>query len=303
MRTALCLAVGVTAAAASAFADDNTTDEHHQLEEIVVTATPLRRTVETLAQPTAVLSGDALARKQAASIGETIANELGVSATYFGPVASRPVIRGQFGERVDVLSNGLSSLDASALSEDHAVALDNHLAERIEIVRGPATLLYGSGAAGGIVNVIDSRIHEQALDAPLSGALSLGTDSAIGKTAGALRIDAGTENIIGHLDYSRISTDNINIPGFAEGFVSVQDEAAQLVGELIAPRPGERVLDACAGRGGKTGHMAQCMLNRGELIAIDSRHDRVKDFITRLRPVGSKLAHEFRLDAVRDGTF
>jgi len=216
MKTALYLAVGVAAAATPAFADDSTTDEHHQLEEIVVTATPLRRTVEMLAQPTSVLSGDALARKQAASIGETIANELGVSATYFGPVASRPVIRGQFGERIDVLSNGLSSLDASALSEDHAVALDNHLAERVEIVRGPATLLYGSGAAGGIVNVIDGRIHEQALDAPVSGTLSLGTDSAIGKTAGSFGIDAGTDNIIGHLDYSQISTDDIEIPGFAE---------------------------------------------------------------------------------------
>ena len=231
MKTALYLAVGVAAAAAPALADDNTTDEHHQLDEIIVTATPLRRTVEMLAQPTSVLSGDALTRKQAASIGETIANELGVSATYFGPVASRPVIRGQFGERIDVLSNGLSSLDASALSEDHAVALDNHLAERVEIVRGPATLLYGSGAAGGIVNVIDGRIHEQALDAPVSGTLSLGTDSAIGKTAGSFGIDAGTDNIIGHLDYSRVSTDNIEIPGFAESAALRAAEAEEPGGE------------------------------------------------------------------------
>ncbi len=201
------------------FAQTAEDDEHHQLDEIIVSATPLRRTVESLAQPAAVLTGDALVRKQAASIGETLANELGVNSTYFGPIASRPVIRGQYGERVEMLNNGVSALDASALSEDHAVSLDSILADRVEVIRGPATLLYGSGAAGGVVNVVDSRIHEMPLEESVSGAISLGTDSAIGKETGAFKIDVGDENVALHLDYMYRSTDDIEIPGFAESAI------------------------------------------------------------------------------------
>ena len=197
-------------------ADEGTEDEHHILDEIIVAATPLERTVEQLAQPTSVLTGDALVKKQAASIGETLADELGVSASYFGPVASRPIIRGQFGERVRVLSNGLDALDASALSEDHAVGLDSILAESVEIVRGPATLLYGSGAAGGIINVVDSRIATAPLNKPWSGAIALNGDSALGTRSGALKIDAGTADVAWHLDWFRRDTDDIEIPGFAE---------------------------------------------------------------------------------------
>ena len=197
-------------------AEDPAQDEHHIFDEIIVAATPLERTVEQLAQPTTVLTGEALVKKQATSIGETLANELGVSSSYFGPIASRPVIRGQFGERVRVLSNGLDALDASALSEDHAVGLDSILAESVEVVRGPATLLYGSGAAGGIVNVVDSRIPTGPLEAGLSGALALNGDTAVGTRSAALKLDYNTGSLTWHLDAFRRDTDDIDIPGFAE---------------------------------------------------------------------------------------
>ena len=219
MRISYAVLVPVVAAlplTQSIAADEGAEDEHHILDEIIVAATPLERTVEQLAQPTSVLTGDALVKKQAASIGETLADELGVSASYFGPVASRPIIRGQFGERVRVLSNGLDALDASALSEDHAVGLDSILAESVEIVRGPATLLYGSGAAGGIINVVDSRIATAPLNKPWSGAIALNGDSALGTRSGALKIDAGTADVAWHLDWFRRDTDDIEIPGFAE---------------------------------------------------------------------------------------
>lgn len=190
--------------------------EEHEIDEIIVQGAALDRTVEQLAQPTGIVGGDALAKKQSASLGETISQELGVSSSYFGPVASRPVIRGQFGERVRVLSNALDSLDASALSEDHAVSVDSALAERIEIVRGPATLLYGSGAAGGLVNVIDRRITDKPLSRPIMGTIALGSDSATGTASGAGQITFGTDSIAGHLDYFRRTTDNVEIPGFAE---------------------------------------------------------------------------------------
>ena len=220
MNTRLCVIGGLTAVlSAPSLAIGQEDDEHHVLDEIIVSATPLARTVEKLAQPTGVVAGDELARKQAESIGETLANQPGVSSTYFGPVASRPVIRGQYGERVRVLSNSLDALDASALSEDHAVSIDSILADRIEIIRGPATLLYGSGAAGGLVNIVDSRIHERPLDGPVSGAVALGSASATGKQSGAIKFAAGTENVVANFDWFRRDTDDVEIPGFAESAI------------------------------------------------------------------------------------
>ncbi len=217
--TAGVVAVG-SIAFGSAFADEghvgHEQDEHYQLDEIIVEAAPLGRTVEQLAQPTSVLTGDLLELSQSTSIGETVANQPGVSASYFGPVSSRPVIRGQFGERVRVLSNGLDTLDASALSEDHAIGLESILAERIEVIRGPSTLLYGSGASGGIVNVVDNRIHEGAAVEGFSGAIALGSDSAIGLESAAVSFDYGFGAVTLHADYFTRSTDNVEIPGFAE---------------------------------------------------------------------------------------
>lgn len=227
-----CLALALSSQTlAAAAADKDELDDEHSLEEVIVTGVPLERTVEELAQPAAVLGGDNLAKKQAASLGETLSHELGVSSTYFGPVASRPVIRGQYGERIRVLSNSLDSMDASALSEDHAGSVDAMLAERIEIIRGPATLLYGSGAAGGLVNVVDNRIMEERLDEPVQGFVTLGTDSATGKEAFAGEVAFGTDNLAFHVDYFSRDTDDVEIPGFAESAALRALEEAEGDGE------------------------------------------------------------------------
>jgi iron complex outermembrane receptor protein len=219
MRFTNCAAVALstTALVASpeAFAQDDE-DLHHTIDQIIVTATPLARAVEDLAQPTSVLHGDELIKKQSTSIGETVSQEPGVSSTYFGPISSRPVIRGQFGERVRVLTNGLDSLDASAFSEDHQVTVESLLAQRIEIVRGPATLLYGSGAAGGLVNVVDTRFIQEPLEKSFNAGVALGADTAAGIRAGAVRAQFGTDAIAFNADYFSRSTDDIEIPGFAE---------------------------------------------------------------------------------------
>ena len=206
-------------------------DAHHQIDQIVVTATPLSRTVEDLAQPTSVLHGKELAKKQSTSIGETLSQEPGLSSSYFGPISSRPVIRGQFGERVRVLTNGLDSLDASALSADHQTTVEGLLADRIEIIRGPATLLYGSGAAGGLVNVVDSRFIEQPLAEPFNAALALGADTAVGNRDAAFRAHFGTGSIAFNADYFIRSTDNIEIPGYAESKILRDLEEAEGGGE------------------------------------------------------------------------
>ena len=107
------------------------------------------------------LSGARLAQRRRATIGETLRQEVGVTSSDFGPSASRPVIRGLGGERVRVLQNGVGVLDASGASEDHAVAVDPLAIDKIELVRGPAALLYGSQAVGGVVNLTTSRVPER----------------------------------------------------------------------------------------------------------------------------------------------
>lgn len=136
-------------------------DPLFQLDELIVSAgsTPARRS-ETY-QPTSALSGWDLGRDAEASLGETLAEAPGVTASYNGPGSSRPIIRGLGGDRVKILEAGVGSGDVSSQGPDHAVGIEPMSAERIEIVRGPATLLYGSGAMGGVVNVIDGRIPRE----------------------------------------------------------------------------------------------------------------------------------------------
>jgi iron complex outermembrane receptor protein len=141
-------------AQADVFDDDSPHADHAQ--DIIVTG--FRRNREDVLSGTSVISGGELVRELRTTIGETLARQPGVSATSFGPNASRPVLRGFQGERVRVLTDGIGSLDASNTSVDHAVAINPLTAERIEVLRGPAALLFGSAAIGGVVNVIDARI-------------------------------------------------------------------------------------------------------------------------------------------------
>ena len=141
----------------SAYADDQPVTEQ---ETVVVTA-PVKETAYQTATPMNVLTGDDLRVKVGDTIGETLKNESGVNNQSFGPGVGTPVIRGQSGPRVRVLSNGVGGNDVSQLSPDHASSVEPVLADRIEVLRGPATLLYGSGAIGGVVNVIDNRIPTQ----------------------------------------------------------------------------------------------------------------------------------------------
>ena len=185
------------------------------LEEVVVSATALRESSLEVAQPTAVLAGDDLVRARGTSIGEALAGTPGVSATYFGPQASRPVIRGQTGERVQVSEDGAESLDVAALSADHAVTIDPLLADKVEVLRGPATLLYGNGAAGGLVNVVVRRVPEQSYQHAVEGAAELRGASASGERAAALRIDGGIDGWSFHGDAYKRATDDVGIAGYA----------------------------------------------------------------------------------------
>ena len=129
--------------------------------------------------------------KMGHTIGETLKQEQGVSNQSFGPGVGTPVIRGQSGPRVRVLSNGIGNNDVSQLSPDHAASIEPIMADRIEVLRGPATLLYGSGAIGGVVNVIDNRIPSFMPDKPFGGAFEQSYNSVSDETSTALKAEGG----------------------------------------------------------------------------------------------------------------
>ena len=194
-------------------------------DEIIVT-THDERARHEVAQPVSVLSGLGLEGRREASLGETLAQESGVTSTYFGPGASRPVIRGLGGDRIRLLHNGVGTGDISNISVDHTVSLDVMTAEKVEIVRGPATLLYGSSAIGGVVNVIDQRIPDIPVNRALTGELTYFAGSVADESTGAINLNGGGDSWAWHLDGLRRSTDDISIPGFAEsaGFRALEDE-------------------------------------------------------------------------------
>lgn len=202
---------GTTAAGTTA-----TTDARTALEEVRITATPLRRTVLETAQPVFAIDGDELLRRRSTTIAETLADEPGITASNFGPIASRPIIRGQGGLRVQVFQDGADVLDAAALSEDHAVTLDPMIAERIEVVRGPAALLFGNSASAGAVNVVTRRLPIEALDRPFAAALELRGDSAADTRAvGAHAAAKVGDRVQVYADFHDSRSDELRIPGYA----------------------------------------------------------------------------------------
>jgi iron complex outermembrane recepter protein len=184
------------------------------LEEIIVSAPMHKGEAETV-HPLNILDGEDLRRKLASTLGETLKQELGVSFSSFGPGVGQPVIRGQGAPRVLVLQNSMPVSDASNTSADHANASEPVLAERIEVLRGPATLLYGSGAIGGVVNVIDQRVLSYVPQKP-EGALEYRRGSNADTDLLAGRLNLGTGKLGLHLDGFLRDNDEVEIPGNAQ---------------------------------------------------------------------------------------
>ncbi len=190
-------------------------ETEQRLEEIVVESTGLGQTLSDQAQPVTVLSGDELDMKATSSLGDTLALEPGITSSSFGPGAARPVIRGLDGGRIRVLENGVGSNDLSASSPDHAVTIDSSLVDKIEVVRGPASLLYGTSAVGGIVNTFDSRIPEYLPDAPAEGTAEARGDSASRTRTGLMSVTAPVGKVALHVDALASKSDDYHIPGYA----------------------------------------------------------------------------------------
>ncbi len=242
-------------------------DFHGPDADLVVTA-PFVRSLDLFGS-IGVLEGDDLARDLRGQIGDTLARQAGVSATSFSPGASRPVLRGFQGERVRVLTDGLGSLDASNTSADHAVAIDPLTAERIEIIRGPASLLFGSSAIGGAVNVFDRRIPRAVPESPFHlDALASYGSAADQRNAGASVDLPLTSQLVFHVDGNYLKTNDVRIGGL------------QLAPSLRADVLAEAAIERSAGR----------IANANQLTAFTNQNDLVPNTASRTISFGSGLA-------------
>ena len=207
------LAAAPWLAAAALAGEAPAEEEPGAIEEILVLAHPLAN--EGLAQASDVLHADELERKAVDNIGATVGNEPGIHNSAYGAGAGRPVIHGLGGARVRVMEEQIDTLDVSVSSGDHAVTVDPFIAERVEVLKGSATLLYGSGAIGGVVDVHTGRIPHEVPDR-IHGILDLrGSDNGDGRN-GAFRLDGGGGGVAWHIDGFAREADDYNIPGFAE---------------------------------------------------------------------------------------
>jgi iron complex outermembrane recepter protein len=143
-----------------------------ELPGIVVTGTPQASLGDQTVRPATVLSGQDLVRSMDVTLAATLQSQPGLAVTSIGPATGRPVIRGLGGDRVLVLEDGARMGDMSSTSGDHAVSADPLNAERIEVMRGPAALLYGGNAIGGVINVIRDEVPSSLPDR-LTGVLSM----------------------------------------------------------------------------------------------------------------------------------
>lgn len=273
--TTLLLATSVLAAPAFAQTSDHAERDRSSrnpvhgetVEEVVISAPGIER-LDLLAG-TSVVTGDELVRDIRGQIGESLTQVPGVSATSFSPGASRPVLRGFQGERVRVLTDGLGTLDVSNTSTDHAVSIEPLTAERIEVLRGPAVLLFGSQAIGGAVNVLDRRIPravpENGFHVDAIGAYG----SAADERSGGAAVDfAITPQIVAHIDGSYRKSDDLRVGGYV---LSEPLRAEQR--EIAAEETAEGNLDEAA-----------------EALENANRRDRLPNSGTRTYSLGGGIA-------------
>lgn len=224
-RRPLSLAIHLllaTTLASSALAQSSTdaNKEAAVLDVVEVSALAISEDPDQIATPYSIVERDRLQARAPSTLGEAINGLPGVHADTFGGGASRPVIRGQTAPRVRVLSDGASVLDASDISPDHAVTVDPLLGQRIEVLRGPATLLYGSGAVGGVVNVLDDKVPTAMPADGVDGSLVLRGNTVADERAGAAQFTFGIgSNLAVHAEGSIRDADDYRVPDFEESRV------------------------------------------------------------------------------------
>tara|TARA_Y100000782_G_scaffold26997_1_gene30101 strand:- start:1035 stop:3107 length:2073 start_codon:yes stop_codon:yes gene_type:complete len=207
-KTPLALALAVAAASLPAHADESLT-----LPSVTVSASALDQSADRMTQPAAVLQGDEWLNQRETGLADSLESLPGVQASNFGPGASRPVIRGLDGARVRVLSDGADVMDASTVSPDHAVTADTALLERVEVLKGPSTLLYGGGAIGGVVNLIDRRVPTYIPERGYEGEIDLRGNTVADERSGAVGLTLGAGQFAARIEGAKSDADPYNIPG------------------------------------------------------------------------------------------
>lgn len=260
--TALALAMPLSAqdsdtpeSAPATTGQERTADDLHDRRidyqgEIVVTASGLRQF--DLLAGTDVVEGLELQRNLAGQVGEVLVSIPGVTASGFAPGASRPVLRGFSGERVKVLVDGIGAIDASNTSADHAVSIDPLTAERIDVLRGPAVLLYGSQAIGGAVNIIDKRIPRRVPAEAFHIDALVRTDTATDLREGGASVDVPLGGgFVAHVDGSWRESGDLEIPDYAVSPALRADLLADAEEELAEGHPEEaaELIEAADQRG------------------------------------------------------
>lgn len=186
-----------------------------ELPPLFVTVDPLgQREPDDLSRPVIVLTGEELERKRRATIGELLSEELGVSSSDFGPGVGRPVIRGQSGARVLVLDNGTRVMDIATIGADHANSVDPLHADQVEVIKGPYTLVHGSGASAGVVNVRNRRIRPD-IPEGFAGTADLSFSDNANERLGAVNLEYGAPGFRLQADYAQRRADDFDIPGFS----------------------------------------------------------------------------------------
>lgn len=191
-----------------------TTSQDVELPSVMITAPIVNSTESVGIKADRIVQGDRLRRNRETNLGDTLSHELGISSSSFGPGAGRPIIRGQDGARVQVLENSIGTGDLSVISPDHAVATETLSASRIEILQGPATLLYGSGVSGGTVNVINARIPDRLFKTPQAN-FEGRFNSALEERSGALNASGSMGKMSWNLEGNKRITGDVHIPGRA----------------------------------------------------------------------------------------
>ncbi len=209
------LAIG----AATAHAEETNTSpaavDDVLLDTVTVYALALDEDPALQSTPHSVLDGSDLLRQGSSTLGSSLNGLPGVHADTFGGGASRPVIRGQAAPRVSVLSDGVSLRDASAISPDHAITAEPLLVRRVEVLRGPATLLHGGGAIGGVVNVLDNRIPDTLPEKRIQGFFALRGNTVADEKAGTVSVDARLgDSLVLHAEHAQRKADDYEIAGF-----------------------------------------------------------------------------------------
>ncbi|MCS6624626.1 TonB-dependent receptor [Roseibacterium beibuensis] len=228
-RSLLLAAASSVVLASAAAAQTPPQDREVVVGDVIVTGAPFGVTDRASLLAVDVLDEEDLAVAPAATLGDLVSGLPGVRSTAFAPGASRPVIRGLSGPRVQVLTNGLGMIDASSVSPDHQVAVDPGEARRIEIVRGPSTLVFGGSAIGGVVNIIDDRIPTERAES-LDGHVSAQASTVDHGTSFGGRLKANAGPLVLTVDgFTRDSSD-YDVPVFPES-EALLDEEGETAGD------------------------------------------------------------------------